>query len=74
MENDFDILASFLDSFEPEVSGRSTDPISEADSARIAKLASGNLSDAERTELAPLLASNENAMQQLVSALRAGAD
>ena len=70
MNNDFEILASFLDSFEPEVSGRSSEPISDADSARITKLAAGELSDAERAELAPLLASNDQAMQALVSALK----
>lgn len=70
MENDFEILASFLDSFEPEVSGRSSEPVSDADAALIAKLASGELNDADRGRIAPLLASNEKAMQQLVSALQ----
>lgn len=70
MNNDFEILASFLDSFEPEVSGRSSEPITDADNARIAKLAAGELSEAERAEIAPLLASNDQAMQSLVSALK----
>ena len=70
MENDFEILAQFLDSFEPEVSGRSSEPVSDDDAALIGKLAAGELSDADRARIAPLLASNENAMQQLVNALR----
>jgi hypothetical protein len=70
MENEIEILASFLDSFEPEVSGRSSSPISAEDAATIAKLAAGELSESDRARLTPLLASNEQAMQQLVAALR----
>ena len=73
MKNDFEILAQFLDSFEPEVSGRSSDPVSEAESALITKLAAGDLTEAERAELAPLLASNDQAMQALVRALNSDA-
>ena len=70
MENEIEILASFLDSFEPEVSGRSSAPVSDEDAATITKLAAGELSEADRARLTPLLASNEQAMQQLVAALR----
>lgn len=74
MNNDFEILANFLDSFEPEVSGRSSDPISDAESALIAKMAAGDLSESERADLAPLLASNDQAMQSLVRALKSEAN
>ncbi len=70
MENDFEILATFLDSFEPEVSGRSSEPVSESDAALIARMAAGQLGEADRARIAPLLASNEQAMRQLVSALQ----
>lgn len=69
MENDFEILATFLDSFEPEVSGRSSEPVSESDAELIARMAAGQLSETDRARLAPLLANNEKALQQLVSAL-----
>lgn len=73
MENDFEILASFLDNFEPEVSGRSSDPINDEDVALISKLAAGELEDSDRARIAPLLATNEKAMQHLVSALQSRA-
>lgn len=70
MENDFEILATFLDSFEPEVSGRSSEPVSENDAELIARMAAGQLGEADRARIAPLLASNKQAMRQLVNALR----
>ena len=73
MENDFEILATFLDSFEPEVSGRSSEPVSDEDANLIAKLAAGELNDADRERITPLLASNDQAMQKLVAALKTGA-
>ena len=69
MDNDFEILSNFLDSVEPEVSGRSAAPVSDADRSRIEQFARGQLSDSERDALLPSLAENETALQLLVEAL-----
>lgn len=71
--NDFALLATFLDHFEPEVTGHASEPVSDDDAARIARLARGELDEAERAALAPLLSSNERAMSLLVAELRRGA-
>ncbi|MBL9155275.1 MAG: hypothetical protein JNK37_22525 [Verrucomicrobiales bacterium] len=72
-ENDFAILAHFLDHFEPEVTGHASEPVSDDDAARIVRMARGDLNEAERAELAPLLAANDRAMSLLVAELRKGA-
>jgi hypothetical protein len=69
MDNDFEILSAFLESVEPEVSGRSAAPVSDADRERIQQFARGELSDSERDALLPSLAANESALQLLVEAV-----
>jgi hypothetical protein len=69
MDNDFEILSAFLDSVEPEVSGRSAAPVSDVDRERIQQFARGELSDSDREALLPSLASNETALQLLVEAV-----
>ena len=69
MENDFEILSAFLESVEPEVSGRSAAPVSDADRERIQQFARGELSDSDRDALLPSLAANETALQLLVEAV-----
>lgn len=73
MENEFELLATFLDHFEPEVTGHASEPVTDDDAARIARMARGELSEAERASLAPLLASNDRAMSLLVAELKRGA-
>lgn len=72
MTNEFEILASFLEHFEPEVTGHAAEAVSDAEAAAIGKMARGELSESERTALAPLLSSNERAMSLLVAELRRG--
>jgi hypothetical protein len=69
MDNDFEILSAFLESVEPEVSGRSAAPVSDTDRERIQQFARGELSDSERDALLPSLAANESALQLLVEAV-----
>ena len=70
MNNDFEILSAFLDSVEPEVSGRSAAPVSEQERDQIARFARGELNDSDRGELLKTLAGNETALQLLVDSLR----
>ncbi|MCB1237388.1 MAG: hypothetical protein KDM91_20150 [Verrucomicrobiae bacterium] len=73
MNNEFEILSAFLESFEPEVSGRSAEPVSDADRDKIERFARGELGADERAAVAPMLAANENAMRVLLRALGKGA-
>ncbi len=68
--NDIAILAQFLDSLGPEVSGRSSNPLTEEEVERIRLFATGKLGPAERRDLLPGLLENETALHTLVKALR----
>ena len=70
MKNDFELLAAFLDHFEPEVTSHASEPVSDDDADRIVRMARGELDEAGRAALAPLLASNDRAMSLLVSELK----
>ena len=70
MNNEIALLAQFLDSLGPEVSGHSASPLSETEAQRIREFAAGRLSPAERQDLLPTLLGNEAALRALVSNLR----
>ncbi|MDF2376811.1 MAG: hypothetical protein P1U81_11250 [Verrucomicrobiales bacterium] len=71
MNNDFSILAQFLENLGPEVSGHSSNPLSEGQAELIQKFAQGTLTAAEREGLLPEILGNETALHELVSKLQA---
>lgn len=71
MNNDFSILAQFLENLGPEVSGHSSTPLTDGQVELIRKFAQGKLSAAEREGLLPEILGNETALHELVSKLQA---
>lgn len=71
MNNDFSILAQFLENLGPEVSGHSSNPLTDGQVELILKFAQGKLSAAERQGLLPEILGNETALHELVSKLQA---
>jgi len=71
MNNDFAILAQFLESLGPEVSGHSSSPLDEQQLERIHQFAEGKLDSDAREALLPEILSNEKALHELVSRLQA---
>lgn len=71
MNNDFSILAQFLENLGPEVSGHSSNPLSETQIEMIQKFAQGQLSDEDRENLLPEILGNETALHELVNKLQA---
>ncbi len=71
MNNDFSILAQFLENLGPEVSGHSANPLSDGQVELIQKFAQGKLTPAEREGLLPEILGNETALHELVNKLQA---
>lgn len=73
MNNEFSILAQFLENLGPEVSGRAAESIglSEDQIDQIKKFAAGELPAEQRDALLPDILANETALHQLVQALQA---
>ena len=70
-ENEFELLASFLQHMEPQVTGHAAAPVSAEQKELITKFANGELGDAEsRNELIATLVDNERALQMLVDAAK----
>lgn len=70
MNNEIAILAQFLESLGPEVSGRSASPLTDDQAERIRLFAAGKLGPSERQALLPGLLENETALHALVKTLR----
>jgi hypothetical protein len=70
MNNDFSILAQFLDNLGPEVSGHSSTTLTAAELEQIQLFAAGKLDEAKRDEILPSILGNEKALHQLVEQLR----
>ena len=73
MNNEIALLAQFLESLGPEVSGHSASPLSVEQAERIRLFASGKLGPAERQELLPSILENETALHTLVKTLQSQA-
>lgn len=71
MKDDFSILSQFLDSLGPEVSGRSSSPLTDEQANLIRLFAAGDLGEEARDTLLPELLGNETALRELVSHLQA---
>ncbi|HRQ89082.1 MAG TPA: hypothetical protein PLA50_09805 [Bacteroidia bacterium] len=69
MNNEISILAQFLESLGPEVSGHSASPLTEEQIEQIRLFASGRLGATEREALLPSLIENETALHTLVKTL-----
>ena len=70
MNDDFSVLAQFLESLGPEVSGHCSAELSEEHAAMIAKFAEGKLSAEKRDALLPEILGNEKALHELVKRLQ----
>ena len=70
MNNEVSVLAQFLESLGPEVSGRSSVALSPEQIEKIRSFADGNLSEEERENLLPEILENERALHELVSRLQ----
>jgi len=73
MNNEIALLAQFLDSLGPEVSGHSASPLTDEQIERIRLFASGRLGPNERQELLPSILENETALHTLVQTLQSQA-
>jgi len=71
MDNDFLLLAKFLENVEPEVSARSGQPVTDEQRALIERFATGELGASERERILPDLLENEKALRELVQVIRA---
>jgi hypothetical protein len=70
MENEFALLSQFLEEMNPEVVGHNNVPVSEEQLELINKFAAGGLNTKERETLLPTLIENEQALHDLVQAIK----
>ena len=70
MENEFALLSQFLEQMGPEVVGHESLPVTKEELEKINKFASGGLTAKERKELLPTLIENEQALHDLVAAIK----
>ncbi len=70
MNNDFSILAQFLDNLGPEVSGHSSATLTAEEKEQIQLFAAGKLDESKRDAILPSILGNEKALHQLVEQLR----
>ena len=70
MNDDFTVLAQFLESLGPEVSGHSSSPLTDDQVAKLEKFAEGKLSSDERDAFLPEILGNEKALHELVKRLQ----
>jgi len=73
MNNEIAILAQFLESLGPEVSGHASTPLSDEEIQQLEKFAAGELGSEERRALLPEILANEQAIHELVKRLRPSA-
>lgn len=73
MNNEIAILAQFLESLGPEVSGHASAPLSDDQIAQLERFAAGKLGNDERRALLPEILANEQALHELVKRLRPAA-
>jgi hypothetical protein len=71
MQNDFEILAGFLDGAEPEVEGRALQEVPEAIKLKLRKFAHGGLPPAELAKLLGQLNQNRDWLSLLAHEVKA---
>ena len=70
MENEFALLSQFLEEMGPEVIGHESLPVTDDELKLINKFAAGSLNSKEREQLLPILIKNEQALHDLVQAIK----
>lgn len=70
MNDDFSILAQFLENLGPEVSGHSSATLTAEQLEQIQLFAAGKLDESKRDEILSSILGNEKALHQLVEQLR----
>jgi len=70
MENEFALLYQFLEEMSPEVVGHQSAPVTQDQLEKINKFAAGALNAKEREALLPTLIENEQALHDLVQAIK----
>ena len=70
MNDEISIIAQFLESLGPEVSGHSATPLSDEQVEMIKLFADGKLDAGKRDELLPEILGNEKALHELVALLQ----
>ena len=70
MENEFALLSQFLEEMSPEVMGHNNLPVTDEQLELINKFAAGGLNAKEREALLPTLIENEQALHDLVQAIK----
>jgi len=73
MNDDFSILAQFLENLGPEVSGHSSATLTAEQLEQIQLFAAGKLDESKRSEILPGILGNEKALHRLVEELRSQA-
>ncbi|MCP4848373.1 MAG: hypothetical protein GY899_10555 [Verrucomicrobiaceae bacterium] len=69
MTNEIDILDRFLQTFSPEVGGRSSETLTSEMETKLKQLSAGQLPDKERSEVSRELLTNQNAVNFLLNQL-----
>ena len=72
MDQNFQILHQFLQSFAPEVSGRSTDLVTPELESSLQSFADGDLEESQLEDISRELLANETAMERLATLLKGG--
>ncbi len=70
MENEFALLNQFLEEMGPEVIGHESLPVTDEQLDLIKRFVSGSLSAKDRESLLPTLIENEQALHDLVAAIK----
>ncbi len=70
MENEFALLCQFLEEMSPEVTGHNSRPVTPEQHEKINRFAAGSLNAKERESLLPTLIENEQALHDLVQAIK----
>lgn len=70
MNNEIALLAQFLESLGPEVSGHSSSPLTDDEVEKIRLFAAGKLDATERAALLPGILGNDKAIHTLVQSIQ----
>jgi hypothetical protein len=72
MDTNYQILHQFLQSFAPEIGGRSTDVVTPELETFLQSFASGDIEESKLEDLSRELLANETALERLATLLKGG--
>ena len=72
MDTNYQILEQFLQSFAPEIGGRSSDVVTPELETSLQRFAAGDVEEAQLEDLSRELLANETALERLASLLKGG--